>query len=318
MDRDDVKAQATSANTRKAYTRAWAEFEVWCAARKVAALEATPDDVAEWLVFLANSVRTKSTRGTEMKFGTLTSYVSGLTWHFKQAGLDSPTHSTEVKDVMSGLRRIKGTRQEQVMALLHTHIKDILAVLDAEAAAGTRELGTVRDAAMISLGFACAMRRSEIVALNVDDIEWLDELPKRAFVHIRKSKTDQAGEGQKIPVIDGRHIQPLTRLERWLDASGIVAGPLFQTMRRNGALMGNRMHSSDVPRTLKEYAGRIGLPTDNIAGHSLRAGFVTSAAGAGASVHKIMDVTRHKSADMVMKYIRDAETFKDHAGDKFL
>jgi len=142
------------------------------------------------------------------------------------------------------------------------------------------------------------------------------------LIHIRRSKTDPHGRGQKIAVIDGRAIRPLQRVADWLDAAGLRAAPgasyLFQSMRRGGALTGRPLHPTDVPRIVKCCAARIGLDARDIAGHSLRAGFVTSAAAHNARLDKIMAVTRHRQVAAVLHYIRDADAFCQHAGANFL
>ncbi len=176
-----------------------------------------------------------------------------------------------------------------------------------------------RDSAIIAVGFAAAMRRSEICSLCVEDVEFLsDGDENRMWLTIRRSKTDQQGRGQRVAVLDGQRIRPITRLRRWLEGSGISCGPLFQTMKRGGGLRGRPMHHSDIPRILKHYAALIGLNPRDVAGHSLRAGFVTSAAVHNARLDKIMEVTRHSDPATVMRYIRDADAFADHAGQRFL
>ena len=137
-------------------------------------------------------------------------------------------------------------------------------------------------------------------------------------LRFRQSKTDQHGKGQRVAILDGRVVRPIRHLRLWLESSGIAKGPLFQTMRRGGHLRGKPMHHSDIPRILKHYAALIGLDPKDIAGHSLRVGFVTSAAVHHARLDKIMEVTRHKNPATVMRYIRDADAFADHAGQRFL
>ena len=138
------------------------------------------------------------------------------------------------------------------------------------------------------------------------------------FIYVRKSKTDQQGRGQKIAIPEGKYLKPIQRLQDWLQASGITQGYLFQTMKRGGKLRGRSMHHSDIPRLVKHYAELIGLDSKEISGHSLRAGFVTSAAVHHARLDKIMEITRHSNPQTVMRYIRDADCFRDHAGEKFL
>lgn len=126
------------------------------------------------------------------------------------------------------------------------------------------------------------------------------------------------GKGEKIAIPEGKRIKPIKRLKDWLKVSGISSGYLFQTLKRGGGLKGKKMHHSDIPRIVKYYAAQIGLDASEIAGHSLRAGFVTSAAAHHARLDKIMEVTRHRNPATVMEYIRDADAFSDHAGERFL
>ena len=155
----------------------------------------------------------------------------------------------------------------------------------------------------------------------VEDLEFLDaegDDEDRMWLTVRQSKTDQQGKGQRVAILDGSVIRPIMRLRLWMENSGITSGPVFQTMKRGGHLRGKPMHHSDIPRILKQYAVRIGLNAKDIAGHSLRAGFVTSAAVHHARLDKIMAVSRHTNPATVMGYIRDADAFADHAGQRFL
>ena len=138
------------------------------------------------------------------------------------------------------------------------------------------------------------------------------------LLHIRRSKTDQLGRGQSIAVPEGAFIRPVERLRRWLAVSGITKGPAFQTMWRGGRPRGRALHPTDIPRLVKRYVREIGLDPADYSGHSLRAGFVTSAAVHSARLDKIMEVTRHTNAEMVLRYIRQADAFRDHAGAAFL
>ena len=180
-----------------------------------------------------------------------------------------------------------------------------------------------RDAAFFAIGFAAALRRSELCNPKVDDIEWAQGgLPGNGHsgivIHIRKSKTDQLGKGQRVAVPEGKKIRPVARLRSWLQESEIQEGYLFQTMRKNGSLTGSPLHHSDIPRLVKHYAAAIGLNPKEFSAHSLRAGFVTSAAAHHARLDKIMEITRHTNPATLMKYIRDADAFTDHAGAAFL
>ena len=174
----------------------------------------------------------------------------------------------------------------------------------------------LRDAAMLALGFAAALRRSELCNLLVGDIDVLHY--DKMVVWIRRSKTDQGGKGQRVAVPEGRTIRPVSRLGAWLDLAGIRDGYLFQTFRGGGSPSGRPLNHSEVPRLVKKYVAKIGLDPTNYSGHSLRAGFVTSAAAHRARLDKIMEVTRHKNPATVLQYIRDADAFEDHAGADFL
>ncbi len=210
---------------------------------------------------------------------------------------------------------MKGKAPRQVKALREHHIKKML-----DQCSGT--LIGLRDAAIIAIGFAGALRRSEICGFTTDDVEFIKPAkgggPRKMFIYVRKSKTDQQGRGQKIAIPEGKYLKPIQRLQDWLQASGITQGYLFQTMKRGGKLRGRSMHHSDIPRLVKHYAELIGLDSKEISGHSLRAGFVTSAAVHHARLDKIMEITRHSNPQTVMRYIRDADCFRDHAGEKFL
>ena len=174
----------------------------------------------------------------------------------------------------------------------------------------------LRDDSILSLGFSAALRGSEIRNLMVKDL--LNQCDKGVTVIIRRSKTDQEGRGQRIPIPEGNTIKPLEHLRRWLNFSKIEKGYLFQTLLKGGIPSGKPVDSGEVARIIKLYTKRIGLNPNDYSGHSLRAGFVTSAAVHHARIDKIMEVTRHKSAESVMKYIRDEDSFSDHAGASFL
>jgi len=242
-------------------------------------------------------------------------YRSGLNKKYTETGKISPASHTKVNDFLKGLGRIKGTASRQVKALREHHIKKMLDQCD------STPIG-LRDAAIIAIGFAGALRRSEICNLTTDDVEFIKpvkgEDTNKMFVYIRRSKTDQQGKGQKIAIPEGKYLKPIKRLRDWLQVSGIIGGYLFQTMKRGGNIRGRQMHHSDIPRLVKHYAGLIGLDPKEVSGHSLRAGFVTSAASHHTRLDKIMEITRHSNPQTVMRYIRDADCFRDHAGEKFL
>ena len=307
------RALALAENTRKAYRKGWDCFTDYCWRAGIPdPFAASPDAVASFLISLATQRSAKS--GQVLSMGTVALYASAITRQFSTAGISSPMRHPTVATTLRGLARLKGTAPRQVMALREDHIQAMLAQC-AETLIG------IRDGAILALGFAAALRRSEICALRASDIHIFmpqDEGSKRMFLNVRRSKTDQTGKGHRIAVPEGKVIRPIQRLEMWLSESGIKCGPLFRSMRRGGRVQGKPLHHSDIPRLLKHYASQIGLDPKHVSGHSLRAGFVTSAVAHHARMDKIMEVTRHRRASSVMKYVRDADAFSDHAGEMFL
>jgi integrase len=173
------------------------------------------------------------------------------------------------------------------------------------------DLVGLRDRAIVLLGFAGALRRSELVALDVADIERTE---KGLLVWISSSKTDQESEGVIVAIPRGDTDCPAEALQTWLRAARIAEGPLFRSIRRSGRISLTRHSDRTVTSIVKRHADRVGLDAKKFSAHSLRSGFLTSAASNGASIFKMMEVSRHKSIDTLRAYIRDAELFKDHAG----
>ena len=344
LDIEDVFSASLAPRTRKVYAKCWHEFAIYCKQEGITPLEATAEQVANFFIWIANQPRPKSMMGEYLKMGTLVQIKSAIARRFKDNDKTSPTSSAKVELALKGLARLKGNKPRQVKALTDKHIKKILTKIDYEIRRystmppSERSLGDriitkkrgkwswtyiqraaklYRDASILSLGFAAALRRSEIMGIKVEHLEFIKNSNKM-ILHIPKSKTDQEGLGQQIPIIDGKSIQPIRRLKEWLNVSGIKRGYVYVTLNRAGSFNDTPLHFSDIPRIIKRYGKSIGLNPKEISGHSLRAGFVTSAAAHKASLHKIMEITRHTSPVTVMKYIREANSFKDHAGGKFL
>jgi integrase len=162
-------------------------------------------------------------------------------------------------------------------------------------------------------GHCCcgAFRRSELVALDVADLE---ETEDGLRVTIRRSKTDQEGQGVTIAIVRGGACCPVKAVRAWLDAAGIAEGPVFRPVRKGDKAGDQRLTSKSVCDIVKAYADQIGLDGTAFGAHSLRSGFLTSAARRGANVFKMRDVSRHKSMDVLQAYVRDADLFRDHAG----
>ena len=169
----------------------------------------------------------------------------------------------------------------------------------------------LRDRALLLVGFAGAFRRSELVALDVEDLE---ETDAGLRVRIKRSKTDQEGQGVTVGIVPGKVACPVLAVREWLAHAGIASGPVFRPIAKGGRLVAARLSDRSVANIVKAYAARLQLDPGLFAGHSLRSGFLTSAAARGASIFNMMDVSRHKSVDTLRGYVRDAEIFRDHAG----
>ena len=290
----DLAKAEKAASTRKAYGTDFRIFRTWCEARGVSALPAAPETVAAYLAAHA---------GTS-KASTLGRRIAAIRYAHKLAGFALPTDAESVKATMRGIRRIHGSARVRKAPAIASKLVGMVA-------AAPKKLAGLRDRALLLIGFGGALRRSELVALNVADIA---ETETGLLVTIRHSKTDQEGEGATIAIARGDVACPVKAFRAWLDASGIQAGPIFRPINKAGRVRSSRLTDRSVANIVKAYAARAGFDADKFSGHSLRAGFLTSAAGKGASIFKMMDVSRHKSVDTLRGYVRDAELFKDHAG----
>lgn len=196
--------------------------------------------------------------------------------------------------------------EERVMSARLATADKIMAM----APTGNR-LSDIRDRALLLIGFAGAFRRSELVALDLADIE---ENTEGLRITIRRGKTDQEGAGTTIAIPRGVMACPMTALHAWLDATGITTGPLFRPIAKGNRVKPDRLTDRSVAEIVKSHTARVGLDPAVFAGHSLRSVFLTSAAARGASIFKMMDQSRHRSVDTLRGYVRDAELFRDHAG----
>jgi site-specific recombinase XerD len=290
----DLAKAEKAASTRKAYGTDFRLFKEWCDDKGVSSLPASPETVA---AFLASESKTA-------KPSTLGRRIAAIRYAHKLAHLETPTDSEAVKATLRGIRRTVGTAKMRKAPAVAAKVLAMVA-LAPEGLAG------LRDRALLLLGFAGAFRRSELVALDVADIA---ETETGLLVTIRRSKTDQEGEGVTIAIARGDVACPTRALREWLDAARIEAGPIFRPIDKAGTIAPERLTDRSVANIVKAYAERAGFDAGTFSGHSLRSGFLTSAAAKGASIFKMMDVSRHKSVDTLRGYVRDAELFKDHAG----
>lgn len=304
---ETLRQAARSKNTRLAYEKAWRRFASHCSARKILPEEAQPEDIANFFIWLG--LDSANATGRKLSLGTLRIYRSAMNRRYTEIGIESPAAAVRVSEVLAGIARIRDDVPRRVKALREWEITEML-----EKCPKSR-FGK-RDAAMLALGFSAALRRSELCTLLVTDLVFLRG--DRMLVWVRRSKTDQAGKGQRIAVPNGEAIRPVSHVRAWLAGAAIRDGYVFQTFKKGGRPSGRPLNHSEVPRLVKKYAARIGLDPKDYSGHSLRAGFVTSAAAHGARLDKIMEVTRHRSPTVVLQYIRDANAFEDHAAAGFL
>lgn len=298
------RAQAKAANTLRAYTSDWTQFECWCDERGLEPLPARPEAVATWLAALALAGKADSTIGR---------HLAAIGWKHRQDGLVAPVQRDQrmvIADTLAGIRREARARPSARKAAITA--RELAAMIAAADGQGTR---SIRDRAILALGLAAALRRSELVALEWRDVELVD---KGLTLTLRHSKTDQEGEGQVIAVPQGKTLKPVERLNAWLAVRGRGAGPLFYQIDPQGRRTDQPMSDRSIARLIQKYAGLVGLDPETVGGHSLRAGFLTEASRAGATIAKMQEVSRHKKVEVLLGYVRSAELFDDHAGEGFL
>jgi integrase len=287
---------AKASRTVAAYRAAWRAFEAWCESQGLSAMPAAPEAVGLYLAARADAGR---------KPATLALDVSAIGQAHKAAGQPSPTSAACVIGVLAGIRRTVGVAQRQAAPFMGSDLRRISEILPAG-------LIGARDRALLLVGFAGAFRRSELVGLDVADLSFTAE---GLAVLVRRSKTDQEGEGRTVAVpFSGTPATcPVRSLRAWLEASGITSGPVFRSVTRHGGIRNKALTGRAVALVVKRTAKALGLDASRFSGHSLRAGLVTSAAKRGKSASAIMRTTGHKSERMVRRYIRDAEMWADNA-----
>ena len=290
--------QAKAEATILAYGADWRDFSAWCGSRGLPCLPAAAETLT---LYLAGAAETH-------KVSTLTRRLSAISQAHQLAGFESPTRSPAVRVLMAGIRRAKGTAPDAKAPALTDDVRRLVGLLP-------DGLLGCRDRALLLVGFAGAFRRSELVGLNHADLEFNS---RGLVVTLRRSKTDQEGQGRKIALPYGSTFEtcPVRSLQAWLEESGISEGAIFRPITRHGKLEASRLSGFAVSLVVKRYAAAAGLDISRYSGHSLRVGFATSAAIGGASERAIMNQTGHTSTRMVRRYIRDANLFRDNAASK--
>ncbi len=292
---------AKSEATRRAYASDWRLFLTWCSDNELDSLPADPETVALFVTWLAEQGRKPS---------TIDRKLCAVSQAHKLSGLSSPTTDSRVRETLKGLKRMFGTAPTQKSPIVVVHLKRMLELLP-------DSLTGIRDRALLLVGFAGGFRRSELVAIDVSDLSFV---PEGIVVLLRRSKTDQLGQGRKIGIPFGstQETCPVRALRAWLEATCISEGPLFRSVNRHGGLGDDRLKGRAVARVVKRCAERAGYDPSEFAGHSLRSGLATAAAGAGKSERAIMRQTGHRSERVLRGYIRDGSLFSENAAEGLL
>lgn len=285
-------------NTHRAYDKAFRAFCKWCDKRRHLGRPARPEVVAEYLADLISA----GLRGASLRV-----HAYAIAHHHRRHNLANPIDAYVVRAVMRGSMRLRGSYVDQKRPLVIEEMARIVEKIPAT-------LRGKRDAAILALGFAGALRRSEIVALKIEDLAFSDQ---GVVVTIRKSKTDTAGSGTIIAIPNGRVLKPVAALKEWISVAQITKGPVIRPVYRS-RVVSRFVTPGVVSRILKSYVAEIELEPAFYGSHSMRSGFITSAADEGVAIDRIMDHSRHADMRVLLGYIRRANLFRGHAGANFL
>ena len=290
-------------NTIRAYQSDFTDFSLFCSKNGFRSIPTEPKVVSLYLTHLSSN---------EAKMSTLKRRLVsiGIIHKLKGHYLDTK-HPSIIENIM-GIKRRKGSLQKSKKPLLINNLKSIINVIDQQI---KEEINKLRDRTIILIGFSGGFRRNEIVSLDYDDLDFVTEGLK---INIRRSKTDQFGEGsvKALPYFNSPHYCPVVSLGNWIKISKINSGPLFRRFSKGSKLSENRLTDQTVALLIKKYLELAGINSKNYSGHSLRSGFATSAAESGAEERSIMTMTGHKSTEMVRRYIKEANLFKNNALNK--
>ena len=290
-------------NTVRAYKSDFKDFGLFCAQNGFNSLPTEPKIISLYLTYLSTK---------EAKMSTLKRRLVSIGVIHKLKGYYLDTkHPTIIENIM-GIKRRKGSIQKGKKAISINSLKLIIDVIDRQ---NKEDIKKVRDRTIILIGFSGGFRRNEIVSLDYDD---LDFVPEGLKINIKRSKTDQFGEGsiKALPYFDNSQYCPVLSLKNWLNISKITSESLFRRFSKGSKLSKNRLTDQTVALLIKEYLKLAGINSKNYSGHSLRSGFATSAAESGVEERSIMAMTGHKSTEMVRRYIKEANLFKNNALNK--
>ena len=288
----EAAAHARAKSTRDAYARAWERWTAYAQERGARALPAAPVVVAAYLALLD---------AEGLAPASLDVALAAIVDRHRAARVPPPTNDPAVRDVRAGIRARRGTRPRSKAALSPDELHEMISALPPDASGA-------RDRALLLVGFGAALRRSELVALHVDHLEWH---ARGVVVLVTRSKGDQEGAGVEIPIHAAPGaLCPVAALRAWLDVAGVDAGPVFRSVDRWGRIGREALGARAVADVVKRAARRVGLDPRELAGHSLRSGFATTAAREGANMAEIGAVTRHSSEAMIRRYIRRGSLFE--------
>lgn len=297
---------ARADNTKKSYKSDWRHFTSWCEDNNLESLPAAIDTVILYLTSFVD----------RYKISTLERRLASISQAHKAAGYESPALVSRepLHSVWSGIVREKTERRSKVAPVLTEDVKLMVSNLERDDVTGSLTLRSLRDRAILLVGYAGALRRSELAGLRVSDLQYT---PEGLRLLIRKSKTDQTGSGHVIGLSYGSHPAtcPVRALKSWTHVAHIFSGPVFRKIDRHGNIGEKPITGNSIATIIKKACLRAGLQPEMYSGHSLRAGFATQAAKAGKPERVIMKHTRHKSEKMVREYIRDGELFNDNPTD---
>ena len=275
-----------SNNTLRAYQSDFRDFSSFCEKNGFSSLPTQPKIVALYITHLSKS----------SKFSTLKRRIASISVLHKLKGHYLDTKHPIIMENLHGIKRTLGSRQKAKKPILINDLKLIIKAIDED---------KIRDKALILIGFSGGFRRSELVNIHYDDIEFVNEGVK---ILVKRSKTDQSGEGsiKAIPYFDNQEFCPVVALKNYVNKkfSNTNEGKIFNISDKSVALI------------IKRYAERAGLDSSKYSGHSLRSGFATTAAEFGAEERNIMAMTGHKTTQMVRRYIQEANLFKNNALNK--
>ena len=290
-------------NTVRAYKSDFNNFGLFCAQNGFKSLPSEPKIVSLYITHL-------SSKGIKMSTLKRRLVSIGVIHKLKGHYLDTK-HPVIIENIM-GIKRRKGSIQKGKKPLLINNLKKIINAIDEQ---NTENIKKFRDRSIILMGFSGGFRRNEIVSLDYDDLDFVNEGLK---ISIKRSKTDQFGEGsiKGLPYFDNTQYCPVLSLKNWIEISRIRSGPLFRRFSKGTKLSEKRLTDQTVALLIKKYLKIAGIDSKNYSGHSLRSGFATSAAEAGVEERNIMSMTGHKSPEMVRRYIKEANIFKNNALNK--